>query len=176
MDLEAVRGNEQEIDALFDHLNEVFDLKPLLEEWDGDWIFIPVDKPDKVLLDNEGFNLPQRDDDFDPLQDLFPVDLADYPNQLGFPVGAAGIADLLPVQVSGGFPGALTRDRSKSPYPPPDASAFYLPFHYFYPTWWGIYLLHEGVAEVARILMHESGFSLSYHLAVEAARIFLIRA
>ena len=42
-----------------------------------------------------------------------------------------------------------------SPYPPPDALAFYLPFHYFHPVWWGVYLLLEGVERLATFIEDE---------------------
>jgi predicted RNA binding protein YcfA (HicA-like mRNA interferase family) len=57
--------------------------------------------------------------------------------------------------------------------PPPDALAFYLPFHYFFPEWWGIYLIAEGVAELARILLSHSQMQLTSAEAWHEAKFFL---
>lgn len=76
---------------------------------------------------------------------------------------------------AGRFPGALIRDRSKSPHPPPNVLAFYLPFRYFYPTWWGNYLLHESVRELLKILHSEIGRSLSCLPCIDTAGIFLVQ-
>lgn len=66
-----------------------------------------------------------------------------------------------------------SHQQSGSYFPPPDAYAFYLPFHYFYPDYWGIYLLAEGVEEVAEMLHSESGGALTREKWVRAARNFL---
>jgi predicted RNA binding protein YcfA (HicA-like mRNA interferase family) len=71
-----------------------------------------------------------------------------------------------------GFAGSL-RSRNGGAVPPPDALAFYLPFHYFYPKWWGIYLIAEGVLELAKILRENSNYHLSLDECWHAARIFL---
>ena len=57
--------------------------------------------------------------------------------------------------------------------PPPDCHAFYLPFHYFYPIWWGVYLLYEGVLWLAHEIVRRSGNEVSPRQAFEAARLFL---
>jgi len=56
--------------------------------------------------------------------------------------------------------------------PPPDCLAFYLPFHYYHPTWWGVYLLLEGVLWLAREIVRRAG-GQSMKDAVSAARMFL---
>ena len=43
-------------------------------------------------------------------------------------------------------------DSPYSPVPPPDAAAFYLPFHYFGPELWGIYVKRSGVENYSQAL------------------------
>lgn len=58
-------------------------------------------------------------------------------------------------------------------YPPPDAFAFYLPFHYFYPKWWGVYLVLEPTLELAEFIRAQAGGILSSAESLAATRIFL---
>ena len=69
---------------------------------------------------------------------------------------------------SGGTPSSVTGTAT-------DCLAFYLPFHYFGPTWWGIYLIKEGVGKLARFIYVHSGGSgfMDALRAVRVARIFL---
>lgn len=67
-----------------------------------------------------------------------------------------------------------------SKLPPPDALAFYLPFHFYYPDLWGIYITLEGVGRLMRYLRAHSGFDwgemgwkLSQRKAEASARLFL---
>lgn len=80
------------------------------------------------------------------------------------------IAETLSESIPGG---PLARGRLPSPMPPPDCLAFYLPFHYFLPTWWGVYLTVEGVAILAAKLLTLSGGKLKPAEAIAAARLFL---
>jgi predicted RNA binding protein YcfA (HicA-like mRNA interferase family) len=150
-----VKRRQTEIDILAAELPIVFNLTRLPNEWDDDWIFLPIDNPD-LLQDRADQNAP--------------LDLS----ETGVPSDdfISGL-DSLPEDISGRFPGGLRRETQSSVYPPPDAFAFYLPFHFFYPTWWGIYLLHEGVMKLADILSDLSGNKLARWQYGEAARIFL---
>jgi predicted RNA binding protein YcfA (HicA-like mRNA interferase family) len=150
--------DQKEVGILAAELPEVFDLKDLPGDWDDEWVFVPVDEPDERHAGQES--------DVNPLFELYQTEL-DSPNRVSH-------LDRLPADVSGGFPGSLRREPPALLYPPPDAYAFYLPFHYFYPTWWGIYLLHEGVLGLAQILETLSGCNkLDRWEYAEAARIFL---
>ena len=70
------------------------------------------------------------------------------------------------------FPGAPAMTSGGS-VPPPDAFAFYLPFHCFHPTWWGVYVVFEGAYELARLLNLFSNRRLSAPDAFATARLFL---
>jgi predicted RNA binding protein YcfA (HicA-like mRNA interferase family) len=58
-------------------------------------------------------------------------------------------------------------------YPPPDCLAFYLPFHYYYHRWWGIYILHEGLEYLAEFIYKHARPRPDLDLAWKAAHIFL---
>lgn len=57
--------------------------------------------------------------------------------------------------------------------PSPEQLAFYLPFHYYGDSYYGIYITIEGVAILAHLLQKYSGGFLSQIDAVHAARLFL---
>jgi predicted RNA binding protein YcfA (HicA-like mRNA interferase family) len=60
-----------------------------------------------------------------------------------------------------------------APPPPPDALAFYLPFHYFHPRWWGIYVTVEGVLRIAEDLKLRGGCRVSQSHLRQVASWFL---
>jgi predicted RNA binding protein YcfA (HicA-like mRNA interferase family) len=116
---------------------------------------------------------------------LIESDLPDSDN-LGYPdlesIGenliepGASLPDLsqLIVQMLGGaHSGAPLPYTDRGKMPPPDCLAFYLPFHYYHPTWWGVYLLLEGVIWLAGEIVRRSGGSVSNHRAMQSARLFL---
>jgi len=69
--------------------------------------------------------------------------------------------------------GAPMHHRFKDYVPPPDCLAFYLPFHYYFPTWWGVYILADGVQWLKREIVTRSNGRVSNHDATQAARLFL---
>jgi hypothetical protein len=73
------------------------------------------------------------------------------------------------------FPGAPRRRTVTTGTfaPPPDALAFYLPFHQFDRNVWGIYLLLEGVAELASDLMRITRGTLPRRDCIRLARAYL---
>ena len=73
----------------------------------------------------------------------------------------------------GPFPGGPVRRDGEKYYPPPDAFAFYLPFHFFYPTWWGVYLVLESTLALAEFVRTRSGGALTAMESLVATRIFL---
>ena len=60
-----------------------------------------------------------------------------------------------------------------SALPPPDAYAFYLPYHYFFPTWWGVYLMLEPTHQLASVLRARCEFEIDDHEALLVTRVFL---
>ena len=71
------------------------------------------------------------------------------------------------------FPGApVPFDPSKS-VPPPDALGFYLPFHSFYPTWWGVYLIAEGVESLGAFIHDYACEDLDWSESIRVAEMFI---
>ena len=64
-------------------------------------------------------------------------------------------------------------DSNASAYPPPDCLAFYLPFHYYYHKWWGIYILYEGLEYLASLIYKWARPRPRQDQAFKAAHIFL---
>lgn len=128
-------------------LPEVFEKYPYPPDWDDEWIFIDVDSPEKLPTEI----------DFPPISET---------PTIGPPVGPPILPDF-PTKYPGGplpFP--------KDFLPPPDALAFYLPFHYFYPVWWGIYLTYEGTIWLAKYIKNSQP-TITDQEALLCSQIFL---
>ena len=70
--------------------------------------------------------------------------------------------------------GSLIRyDPHTAPVPPPDALAFYLPYHYYHPHWWGVYILFDGLVALARYILDHAKPRPSINEALRAAHRFL---
>jgi len=80
--------------------------------------------------------------------------------------------DGLTVQESVG-PGSFRNQGTDDLVPTPEAMAFYLPFHYFHPRLWGIYLVAEAVEEFGRWISRNSSGSLSASEGFGVAGVFL---
>ena len=83
--------------------------------------------------------------------------------------------DDLKKRVKGQFPGSPSGLPTGGLVPPPDALAFYLPFHIF-PDMWGIYLLDVGVESLAidlRQIIQLLGQSVPKMAARRISRVFL---
>ena len=151
-----------DIAVLNRELPELFATIKLPTEWTEDFVFIPIEQPDALRVDTTGTLAPQEEIDFESAL------VVDFSAELDAPPRSPS-----GVSLSYGGPGAPVSLNLGAPFPPPDALAFYLPFHYFYPTWWGVYLIAEGVAHMAQRLVAISGGQLGRGEAVEVTRLFL---
>lgn len=108
-------------------------------------------------------------DESDELDDLETLaeGLLDSPNR--FPVPSAKVSEIF----GGAHSGAPQPYVQQDLMPPTDCLAFYLPFHYYHPTWWGVYLLFEGVVWLAQEIRIRSEVKVSPRRAIQAARFFL---
>jgi len=70
------------------------------------------------------------------------------------------------------FPGN-PRPWSADYLPPTDALAFYLPFHFYHPVHWGIYIIVEGLDDLSSYLRRHSNWQLDGPRATVGARLFL---
>jgi predicted RNA binding protein YcfA (HicA-like mRNA interferase family) len=87
---------------------------------------------------------------------------------------ASSIAsELLRISLETYFPGAPLRIEDFNIPRTPDTLATYLPFHYFPPELWGIYLFADGVRWLQNRFVDYGGGILSQDEARRVARIFL---
>jgi predicted RNA binding protein YcfA (HicA-like mRNA interferase family) len=172
------RDSTGRLEALSHELPHLFDPPYVPAEVFDDFVVVPIDKVESIPPSQRtdafaGRRDKQGDDSVDAeitaetLEEAIAETLDQYTSGEG---ALEGLAE----KITGTNPGGpLARGRLPSPMPPPDCLAFYLPFHYFLPTWWGVYLTVEGVAILAAKLVLLSRNSLTPAEAIAAARIFL---
>lgn len=161
-----------DVDVLRTELPEVFEDKALPTTWDDTWHVIQSSDADELGLDE----MWQQDD---PQQldqgDSWERWTENNPEATGLP---------LPIGMEwpGDFPGKpriWNREESEvskkghPPCPPPDCFAFYLPFHYYHPHHWGVYVLAEGVIELGSYIRWASNRQINNTDACKVARLFL---
>lgn len=167
----------KDIDIFRQELPNAFKDRPLPETWD-DLIILPIDDPESFTPTG----LKNADEGMFTILDE--NDGIDYWETWGSAGDATNI-DWSPPRFPDKFPGA-----PRSPNDPslidsngqkqwktvaPDCLAFYLPFHFYHPDWWGIYLIAEGVRELASYLRWATNRKLQTSDAVTIARLFLYR-
>ncbi len=140
-----------DLETLRQELPEVFESHPLAADWDEEWIIAPIDNPGSALSS--------------PLEEIVSV------NEPESMLDQWPVAGMPPV--TGTFPGSPALWPWTSPYPPPDALAFYLPFHYYFPAWWGVYLTVEGISSLATFIWHHMHGSITLKEAYVVSRLFL---
>jgi hypothetical protein len=161
------------LDIIQQEFPEIFQYHDLPESFRDGNIIIPIDKPGRI---ND-----YRSTDTVNVRDFFPNGVV----QPGIPswddVERAGADMLEPGRTfpDVSFPGISGGSWAGAhmPYgggtPPPDCLAFYLPFHYFFPDWWGVYILFEGVQWLAGEIVSRSRGKVTPLRAIQAARLFL---
>jgi predicted RNA binding protein YcfA (HicA-like mRNA interferase family) len=151
-----------DLDILRQELPEVFKDRAVPSDWE-DWLVIPIEDPER--FPSQAKNPP----DFELVDD--PAGTAPdivAPADAGFSVDGA-----IPDFGDSVFPGVPSAKAPSPTVPPPDALAFYLPFHYFHPTWWGIYIALERLHDFARALARYSGGTLTFNEALNVGKMFL---
>ena len=139
-----------DLKALKKDLPDLFLKRKISAEWDEEWIFEPVG------------NIEEDHPGLESLEDY----AASRDELTLVPVNRIVALPPVPGEPFPGYP-----QESPAIDPPPDALAFYLPFHYFHPLWWGIYLMVDGIDKLATYLRRESG--ICYGMASRVARMFL---
>lgn len=153
-----------DLDILRDQLPEIFQDRALPSGWEENWLIIPIDDPE--LGYSHTINVP----DYEVAEDQASANLA---LNLASPVGFEPTSEMPDFGEGGSFPGAPQTQHQWKMVPPPDALAFYFPFHYFHPHWWGVYLVLEGVHDLAAYLRRRSKSRLEAYEAFVTARLFL---
>lgn len=151
-----------DLDTLRHQIPELFDDRPLPSNWEEDWLIIPINDPELDSCSRSGV----QDYEVEAGDDLF-----QHP-QVGGIIGFPPNSELPDFAQRVPSPGALVPAQGNQA-PPPDALAFYLPFHYFHPVWWGVYLVLERVHWLTRQLDAYSLGALDGQDAVTVARLFL---
>ena len=152
-----------DLDILRQELPEVFKDRTVPGDWEEEWLIIPIDEPEVFQSEAE--------------------DAPDFELSIGAVGGAPDIVapsdavfspeSQFPDFGETAFPGAPSTKNTSSEVPPPDALAFYLPFHYFHPTWWGIYIVLERLHEFADALTKYSRGVLTFNEALNVGKMFL---
>jgi len=147
-------------------LNVVRDTLPnIFEDWPVDRIIepggtvIPVDDP--TIYDRATEEQRNQPADLDQIgADLLDEGLLkDWP-QTG-------------VREPGDFGGAPVTHEFGEYDATPDCLAFYLPWHFFYPDWWGVYLRFDGLLYLADGIQTRSNSAVPSRTAIQMARLFL---
>lgn len=144
-----------DLDILHSELPEVFEKGPIPPDLEKDWIIIGVDSPEKI---SDDLKKPEE------TEDLLPPSLERLRNKSNGP--------WLP-NIPKVFPGGPMSSWDPDFFPPPDALAFYLPFHFYYSIWWGIYLTYEGIEWLTHFIMEKESNMLDWKDALLATQIFL---
>jgi predicted RNA binding protein YcfA (HicA-like mRNA interferase family) len=152
-----------DLDILRQELPEVFTDQAVPVHWEEDWLAIPIDDPE--AFQSEAENPP----DFELAPGgtgLAQDTVAPFDGTFSPESQVPDFGDIV-------FPGVPAAKGHWLEVPPPDALAFYLPFHYFHPTWWGIYIVLERLHEFADALAKYSGRVLTFNEALNIGKMFL---
>jgi len=161
---------KDDLDTLREQIPEVFHDHVAPVEWQESWHVVPIKDPESPSKQDNNICV----DDLSPLFDIEAIAVGENPlvsNSSTDPFG--GAIELPDFGPTGIFPGSPVTIRTPGACPPPEAMAFYLPFHYFHPKWWGVYLVLESSLQLADYIVAHSGGQLSRVEGLEAARIFL---
>jgi predicted RNA binding protein YcfA (HicA-like mRNA interferase family) len=144
------------INRLYKSYPDFFDIRCLPEEWEDHFIIIPDDFSENLIAD---LFQTSRDDNLQ--SDNF-SEIAPQRHRTK-----------IPDAFHGEHPGGFQEVPHGTFNPPPDAMGFYAPFHFFYPSWWGIYLVIEEVEKFRDYLFNYKPGSMTLVEASEAAVEFV---
>jgi len=146
---------ERDIDTLRKHMPDLFENREPGEQFDPGVVFVDIPNPDHPDPTNvSDANAPINeifDDEFASLDRGF------FDPNLEIDLRVELTIERLVGTFGGEFAGAPKLPMTRTPRPPTECLAFYLPFHYFHPTWWGVYLIVEGIWLVAKHIWRHSG-------------------
>ena len=158
------------LDILNHQLPELFQTRDLAPDWHEEWLVVPINDPESFITAGSD----PRAESSTIADEADWSALENFDSVLGNPDARMPEISTLIVDILGGaHSGAPLPYTNRDRMPPPDCLAFYLPFHYYYPTYWGIYLLYEGVEWLAGEIVRRSGGQVPRHTAMQSARLFL---
>ncbi|MDC0065598.1 type II toxin-antitoxin system HicA family toxin [Verrucomicrobia bacterium] len=161
--------------TLRSELPNLFEDKFVGQDWMQDFIILPIDDPesyefdliDDAELDPNQFSellIPEADRDFEDNNEPY------FQSHQEIAIHDPKIIEYFGGQKHGG---SLREPDTKDVSIPPDCLAFYQPFHYFMPDWWGIYLRADGVEHLAMRIQNLSPDSISLSKCRAIARMYL---
>jgi len=147
----------EHIQLIHDELPHLFQPRDFPAYWAENFIFEPIVYPDRAQAGGAYARKVER------------FGAAQIEPGAHFSKSSQVLSDTL----STSHAGAPIPYGEKNKTPPADCLAFYLPFHYFYPSCWGVYLLLDGVVWLAGEIIKRSGGTVGRLQAMRAARTFL---
>ena len=157
----------EDLNTLRQQLPEVFEDMNVPDSWDDEWFIVPVEEPESGFYESDQVGIAQSS-----IEDI--LSEAPSTDDVSTKILEWGPDNDLPdFGGSEAFPGGPLRKRDRDFYPPPDAFAFYLPFHFFYPRWWGIYLVLEPTLQLSNFVRINAHGALSAAESMVVTRIFL---
>ncbi|MCS4173323.1 type II toxin-antitoxin system HicA family toxin [Salinibacter ruber] len=171
-----------DLPTLRDELPRVFEDHEPPAWWDDHYV-IPVETGDEADFDIGGLSdnlLEAAGEGITPGNSKAPPSPEEAFQSLGQSDRTLGENESpLQIETDETFPGSPRRQEGAD-LPPPDSLAFYLPFHFYYPDLWGVYLEAVGIIALAQYLRISSGWDpeegdwkLSRKKAEAGARLFL---
>jgi len=160
------------ITTLHLELPHLFATKEITPEQYDDLLIIPIEDPEFVSIESGietlAVNLERVPDslEIEVLEEEGPQLIEEGSNLSEIPL-------LIYEAFNGNHGGAPIPYQPQPHMPPPESLAFYLPYHYYHPDWWGIYLIYEGVIWLAGEILRHTGSKINKRQAFEAARLFL---
>lgn len=155
---------------LYREIPELFQPRDLSPDWDEGFIIVPIDDLESVVGSNGAdINLAEPIDNESEIVEKIIFESEETTAPPTMPEMPGFIIDVM----GGAHSGSPLANQSGFPAPPPDSLAFYLPFHYYHPIWWGIYILADGVQWLAKDIVGRSHGKVSLIDAILAARLYL---
>jgi predicted RNA binding protein YcfA (HicA-like mRNA interferase family) len=164
-----------DIDLLYQELPELFQNCSLAPNWDDSLMVFPLVDPGMVTseendtqeeLNGTRKQFDKKSEEEYALEKIGPELILDIQKIPTLPPAVAHASK----ETHAGRP--ISYDKAMNT-PAPDCLSFYLPFHYYHPDSWGVYLIYEGVLWLAGEIVRQSGSRVSRRSAFEAARLFL---
>jgi predicted RNA binding protein YcfA (HicA-like mRNA interferase family) len=159
-----------DLDTLCEELPELFQPRDLSPEWNDGLIIVPIHDPERI----DAYDSVVQDQQSLGMDDWELTDIEELGVEFIKPGAEPPSMSPIIIDTLGGAHGGAPQSHGGGPtMPPPDCLAFYLPFHYYYPAWWGVYLLFDGVVWLAGEIIRRSNGAVSPRGAMQAARLFL---
>lgn len=157
------------IETLYSEMPDLFQDRQLVPEWEDGYIILPIKDPEFTPEEysDQDAKSNQLSDNSPLLEEEDIIDSIDI-GGVELPLDDSGIITIL----GGAHSGAPLPIQEGYSIPPIDSLAFYLPYHYYHPVWWGIYIRVEGVVIISKEIRARDS-SITFREANSAARLFL---